>query len=228
MLLHTVADALTAAAASCRRFRGCPRHGLRVLLLPDALPTSEDSLAGAQQLDFDQKFDAATNSWTLHIAGPPAAARLDVWCSGCHSAAAPDQQQQEGMTGLLSSQPLPSGAGNAALVLHLRGVELPAVAGAAGQDTAGLTASRRRLAQAGGTKCDPVTVAGKEYTFASCTQPEGYSNLQVGSLLNCCSGMSMLRGAPPSLVAARASGSGRACTPLTFSCRQMEGPPHCQ
>lgn len=200
---------LVAPAAACRRFRGCPRHGLRVLLLPDALPTAEDSLAAARQLDFDQEFDVATNSWTLHIAGPPTAGRLDVWCSACRSAAAPDHQQQEGVTGLLSSQPLPGGAGNAALVLHLRSVELPATGGAAGKDTAGLTASRRRLAQGGGTKCDPVTVAGKEYTFASCAQPKGYSNLQVGWLLTRCRDMSALRGATR-LVAARAIGSGRA------------------
>ncbi|PRW60222.1 Ferric-chelate reductase 1 [Chlorella sorokiniana] len=169
------------------RFRGCPRHGLRVLLLPDgAPPISEDGLAAAQPLDFEQSFDTASGSWTLRIAGAPAAGRLDVWCSACRAAGATEQQQQQqqdGMTGLLSSQPLPGGPGDATLVLHLRGVELPAATGTAGQDTAGLTASRRRLVQAGGgnkaQQCDPVTVGGKEYTFASCTQTDGYSNLQM-------------------------------------------------
>lgn len=157
-----------------------------MLLLPDgALPTSEDDLAAAQQLDFEQTFDAATGGWTLRIAGAPAAGRLDIWCSSCRSAAALQQQQQEqGMTGLLSSQPLPGGPGSAAVVLQLRGVELPAAAGATAESSeAVLTSSRRRLAQAGGAKaqCDTqLTVGGKEYSFASCTQPEGYANLQVG------------------------------------------------
>lgn len=158
-----------------------------MLLLPDgSAPTSEDALAAAQQLDFEQTYDGGAGSWTLRIAGAPAAGRLDAWCSACRSAAAPEQQEGS-FAGLLSSQPLPGGPGNAALVLHLRGVELPAAAGA-GTDasTSGLSASRRRLAQAGGAKpqpkCDPVTVGGKEYTFASCTQPEGYDNLQVGSM----------------------------------------------
>lgn len=88
------------------------------------------------------------------------------------------------MTGLLSSQPLPGGPGSAAVVLQLRGVELPAAAGATAESSeAVLTSSRRRLAQAGGAKaqCDTqLTVGGKEYSFASCTQPEGYANLQVG------------------------------------------------
>ena len=174
--------------ATGRRFRGCPRHGLRVLLLPDgASPTSEDALAAAQQLDFEQMYDGAAGSWTLRIAGTPAAGRLDVWCSACRSAAALEQPEGS-VTGLLSSQPLPGGPGSAALVLHLRGVELPAAAGDTASDgTSGLAASRRRLVQAGGAKaqanCDPLTVDGKEYTFASCTQPEGYDNLQVNGWL---------------------------------------------
>ncbi len=165
---------LTPVITTHCRFSGCPSRSLRAVLLPDSdglqAAMADQQLAAASPLDFQRTYDRSSDSWTLNMTLPAAYSRpalLQLWCRACRQAG-----RSQILTGLVVSQPVADGEAGT-LVLVLDGALLPAASGlesAAGSAaTVAASSSRRRLQQA--ANC-AMTVAGKAYTFASCTQPD--------------------------------------------------------
>ena len=122
-------------------------------------------------MDFEQAFDAGSDSWSVRVATAGSApARLELWCRGCRTAG--EGAGAEPVSGPLASQQLEQQqqqgqqamAAGGTLVLLLEGAVLPHAAAA----SIGAASSARRSLQQAAGGCS-LLLGGQARTFAACT-----------------------------------------------------------